>query len=500
MKSYAAKLLATRKVSQDNQGKKTAGVDGVKSLTPKLRLELAKRLKLTGKSQPTRRVWIPKPGKSEKRPLGIPTMEERALQALAKLALEPEWEARFEAHSYGFRPGRSAHDAISAIFIAINQKAKYVLDADIAQCFDQINHQELLRKLNTFPTLRRQIKAWLESGVMEKSELFETVKGTPQGGVISPLLANIALHGMAEQLKNLQGEKDAILIKYADDFVILHENKSVVKTAQDMSKRWLEPLGLELKAAKTRVCHTSEGFNFLGFNIRQYPTGEYRAAKNSIGKSLGFTTLIKPSQEAIKRHLDGISRVIDAHHGKPQKALIEKLNSIIIGWCNYYSTVVSKEVFHKCNHLLYLKLLAWAKRQCTGSSTSRIIAKYWRKIGEHNWTFATHEGQILYQHSETPISRHTKVKGNKSPFDGDLVYWGQRLAKHPELSTRVAKLLRRQNGKCQLCGLYFQDGDLMEIDHIQPRLEGGKDVYTNLQLLHRHCHDVKSAFDNGKIN
>jgi RNA-directed DNA polymerase len=194
--SWSAKLLAVRKVTQDNQGKRTAGVDGVKSLTPKQRLELANGLKMGRKANPVRRVWIPKVNSEEMRPLGIPTMYDRALQALVKLALEPEWEARFEPNSYGFRPGRSCHDAIEAIFTAINHKAKYVLDADIAKCFDRINHEALIKKIDTGPSLRRQLKAWLKAGVVDDGQLFPTEEGTMQGGNISPLLANIALHGL----------------------------------------------------------------------------------------------------------------------------------------------------------------------------------------------------------------------------------------------------------------------------------------------------------------
>jgi RNA-directed DNA polymerase len=229
MKSWSARALSVRRVTQDNQGKKTAGVDGIKSLTPKQRLNLVGNLKLGSKVSPTRRVWIPKPGTEEKRPLGIPTMKDRALQALVKLALMPEWEARFEPNSYGFRPGRSCQDAIEAIFLSINKKPKYVLDADIAKCFDRINHETLLQKLNTFPTIRRQIRAWLKAGVMDGKQLFTTSEGTPQGGVISPLLANIALHGMEERIKQyaetLKGSKrnnrwSLSLIRYADDFVI----------------------------------------------------------------------------------------------------------------------------------------------------------------------------------------------------------------------------------------------------------------------------------------
>ena len=226
--SYYNRLLSVRKVTQDNQGKKTAGVDKVKSLTPKQRLELAENLKLGDKSKPIRRVWIPKPGRSEKRPLGIPVMRDRAVQALAKTALEPEWEAKFERNSFGFRPGRSAHDAIEAIFLRTRFKPKFVLDADISKCFDQINHQKLLTKLNTFPKLRKQVRAWLKADICDyvKHERTPNHQGTPQGGVISPLLSNIALHGMENRIRQVKG---ASLIRYADDFVIFHENLEVLK-------------------------------------------------------------------------------------------------------------------------------------------------------------------------------------------------------------------------------------------------------------------------------
>ncbi len=296
IKSWSARLLAVRRVSQDNQGKKTAGVDGVKSLSPIARFKLANKLKLGNKVAPTRRVWIPKPGKDEKRPLGIPTMYDRALQALVKLALEPEWEAKFEPNSYGFRPGRSCHDAKEAIFNAIRYKAKYVLDADIAQCFDRINHEKLLRKLNTYPNLRKQIRAWLKAGYMDKNELFSSNEGTPQGGIISPLLANIALHGMETALmdfaKTWKGDKEKNVkslsfIRYADDFVVIHKSLNVIMECKNILMEWLNDMGLELKPSKTRICHTlndpilntktgkliHKGFDFLGFHIRQYPVG-----------------------------------------------------------------------------------------------------------------------------------------------------------------------------------------------------------------------------------
>lgn len=202
LKSKSAKLLAVRRVTQINKGKKTAGIDGVKSLSPIQRLRLANELNLSEKSKPVRRIWIPKPGKSEKRPLGIPTMADRAKQALVKLALEPEWEAKFAPNTHGFRPARSCHDAIEAIYLAIRKKNAYVLDADIKGCFDNIDHIALLNKINTFPRLRKVIKGWLKNGVMEDNVFHKMSAGTPQGGVISPLLANIALHGLEYELKD----------------------------------------------------------------------------------------------------------------------------------------------------------------------------------------------------------------------------------------------------------------------------------------------------------
>jgi RNA-directed DNA polymerase len=242
-------------------------------------------------------------------------MKDRALQALVKLALEPEWEALFEPNSYGFRPGRSCHDAIEQIFTVISQKARYVLDADIAKCFDRINHEALLNKLNTFPTRRRQVRAWLKAGVMDDKQLLPTSEGTPQGGVISPLLANIALYGMENRIQQAFPKRKvyqdgkytgvisaAHLIRYADDFVILHEDITVVQRCREIISEWLKGTGLELKPSKTHLAHTLEehegnipGFNFLGFNIRQFPVGKYQSGRNN-GNLLGFKTIITPSQ------------------------------------------------------------------------------------------------------------------------------------------------------------------------------------------------------------
>jgi len=504
-------------VTQDNQGKKTAGVDGINSLTPPQRLALVSQLNVSGQAKPTRRVWIPKHGrKAEKRPLGIPTIADRAVQALVKAALEPEWEAKFEPNSYGFRPGRSCHDAIEAIFNGIALKAKYVLDGDISKCFDQINQEELLTKLHTFPTLRRQIKAWLKSGVLDKGQWFPTHSGTPQGGVVSPLLANIALHGLEERIKQAFPRRSANetratgnrqpphLIRYADDFVVLHEDLTVVQHAQQIISDWLGQMGLVLHPSKTQITHTFNehqgkvGFDFLGFTVRQFPAGIHRTAHSTSGKSLGFKTLIKPSQMSIKRHQEKLTQIIKRHQAATQSQLIDALNPVIIGWSNYFSTGVSSEAYAWLDHWLYAQLKDWATHRHPRKNQGWIANKYWLIDRGEGWTFAaitTDTIKRLALHNHTEIKRHVKVQGNRSPLDGDWIYWSSRMGRHPQVSPRVASLLKRQQGKCSLCRLFFKDTDLLEIDHKIPRSKGGQDVLQNLQLLHRHCHDVKSASD-----
>lgn len=520
MKSWYAKLLATRKVTQDNQGRKTAGVDGVKSLGYAERLKLAKELGTKRKVKPTRRIWIPKLGTDEERPLGIPTMADRANQALAKLALEPEWEAKFEKNSYGFRPGRSAHDAIEAIYSAIHCKSKFVLDADISKCFDNIDHSQLLDKVNTYPSMRRMLRSWLKAGFVDGRDLFESNAGTPQGGVISPLLANIALHGLENAIKELantlptrngygkrQHRNALSLIRYADDFVILHEDINVVLQAKAVIEKFLEEIGLELKPSKTRICHTfreyegeKPGFDFLGFNIRQFPVNDGMSAKAPNGKVLGFQTIIQPSSEAVKRHYKVIADIIDLHKSAPQKALIRKLTPIIQGWANYYSAVCSKETFTKLDHMVYKKLMSWGRFRHPNKGSKWTVNKYWTTVGGDNWVFAhinpdTDESYILPKHKWTKIVRHTKVKGEVSPFNGDFIYWGSRTGKSKEIPTILAKTLKKQKGKCASCGLTFSTEDRIELDHIIPTSKGGKRNLPNLQALHRHCHDKKTAID-----
>lgn len=264
-------------------------------------------------------------------------------------------------------------------------------------------------------------------------------------------------------------------------------------------------MGLELKPSKTRLAHTLQeyegmnpGFDFLGFNIRQIPVGKYQSGKNN-GRLLGFKTIITPSKEKQKVHYDRVASIINAHQSAPQSALVRNLNPVIRGWANYYSTVVSKDAYSRLDYLMYQKLRAWAKRRHPRKSGYWITNKYWQTIGGENWVFATKaegkDSMRLLKHSETSITRHVKVKGESSPHDGNLIYWSIRMGKHLEISTREAILLKGQKGKCLYCRLFFRDGDSWEIDHKIPRSKGGKDEYKNLQLLHKHCHDMKTAED-----
>ena len=507
-RSRSARYVATRKVTQDNRGKKTAGVDGVKALTPKQRLAEAASLRFDGKAAPARRVWIPKPGTNERRGLAIPTVHDRAKQSLARLALEPEWEARFEPNNYGFRPGRSCWDAIEAIFIAICHKAKYALETDVEKCFDRIDHTALLQKMATYPHLRRQLRAWLRAGILDGGKLFPTEEGTPQGGPLSPLLANIALHGLESAVRQAFPRWDRgpfpapILVRYADDLVVLHPDRDTVVKCQDILAEALRPMGLSLKPSKTRIVHTLEemgegpGFDFLGFNVRQHRVGKTRTGTGTRGRPLGFKTIITPSKEAVRRHYRALSRLVEEQRTAEQAKLIHTLSPVIAGWANYYSTKCSKRTFTKLDHLLFVKLRAWAERRHPNKGRRWVAGKYWRIDEGHGWTFRPRGSQNrLLRHSEMPIRRHVKIQGSRSTFDGDWVYWSARTGRYPGTTPRVARLLKKQQGRCLWCGLYFRPEEKPEVDHVIPRALGGRDGYHNWQLLHRHCHDAKTADD-----
>ncbi len=502
LKSRAAKLLAVRQVSQDNRGKHTAGVDGIKSLTPKQRLATVTRLEALPTGKPARRIWIPKPGKTEQRPLSIPTLYDRARQALVKQAMEPEWEARFEPNSYGFRPGRSTHDAIGAIFCAIRQQPKYVLDADIAKCFDRIDQEALLRKTGTFPSLQRLIKRWLKAGIIDEGVFAETDRGTQQGSVLSPLLANVARHGLETHIRGQfppqrrvkEAEQERFLswkpqaVRYADDIVILHRDKAVIEQCRRLMRDWLVGMGLELSSKKTRLVHTLDtdggeaGFNFLGFQVRQYAASKYNTARGC-----GFKTLIKPSKEAIQRHYRQLAELISRNQANHQENLIGILNPRIIGWSNYYRAVVSKDVFGALDYKLYHRLVSWARFRHPKKSRHWIANRYWGIGQDKGWVFIARNGWTLKQHASVPITRHVKVRDRASPYDGNWSYWAARRGRYPGVSNRMAKLLHRQHGRCGACGLVFTPEAMIEVHHLDEDHRNNR--YDNLSAVHRHCHD-----------
>jgi RNA-directed DNA polymerase len=492
LRSWSSRCLVVRQVTQENRGERTAGVDGIASLEPRQRLRLAKRLKNLSdwKAAPIRRKRIPKPGAKDWRKLGIPVVADRAMQTPIKQALEPEGEAKFEPNSYGFRPGRSAHDGIEAIFNTICLKAKYVLDADIEKCFDRISHETLLLKLNAIQPITRLVRAWLKAGIVDGDETIFPKEGVPQGGVISPLLCNVALHGLEEAINQAAPRKHrAIVIRYADDLFILCADLETLIKLKEVAGEWLAIVGLRLKPSKTRITHTlnehagNVGFDFLGFNVRQYHVGKHRT--RTYRGEPGFKTIIQPSKTAIQRHHQKIGEVIRQHRGAPQRAFIAALNPIIRGWTQYYRTCVAKRTFSTMDYQMSHKLACWSQRRHPVKTMSWRFRRYWR-WKKTRMSFSDGQNTLIC-YVDTPIRRHVKVKGDKSPYDGDWTYWVQRPGRDPTKSNRTIRLLKQQNGQCSICGLYFTTEDAMDAHHWDGNRQNNR--YANLALLHAHCHD-----------
>lgn len=494
--SWSAKCLVVKKVTQSNAGRNTAGIDGVKSLNNQQKVNLINNLKFDGKALPTRRVWISKPGRSEKRPLGIPVIKDRALQALMHMALEPEWEARFAENSYGFRPGRSCQDAIDAIHISLKSYSKYVLDADIAQCFDNIDHFALLERINTFPKFRQQIKAWLQAGVIDGKTVSNT-SGVPQGRILSPLLTNIALHGLENTVKDWvennvklrypngsqKSRKEArhsvSVIRYGEKFLIMHFDYNIVLQCQQIATEFLANMGLELKQAKTKICHTlaelneqKPGFNFLGFEIRQHKVGQDRGGKFPSlfqhKKCQNYKTMIRPSKESVRKHYNDLKNGLKRRINQSVDTVIAFLNPRIKGWSNYYRYVVSSQVFRQIDDWLYHRYWRWCKRKHPNRGVKYLKRKYFEYGKNGNWVLTSKEKDELFyvmSHRDTAISRHIKVQQDKSPYDGDWSYWASRLGEYPQISPKVATLLKKQQGKCSRCGIDLRSEDELEIDH-----------------------------------
>ena len=536
-----AKLLAVRRVTTENKGRKTDGTNSEALLrkqqirtTRQQKQKLAQKLRIDGKACPISRVFIqrseaslPKPGRNERQSLDIPIIRDRAKQALLKLALEPEWEAKFEPNSYGFRPGRSCHDAIEAVFVTIRTQYsksgidKWVLNADLKGCFDNINHDYLLKKLDTNPKLKSQISAWLKAGIFEgylTTDKYEEVKtnqsGTPQGNIITPLLANIVLDGLEEHLKTWNSklpsttgnymrprdkQKQIRFIRYADDFVVIHPDRNRLEETKTEIQNWLNQTSeLRLSKEKISIKSVAQGFDFLGHSfISVKRNGKARA-------------LIYPSKKSQKRLIHKLSEIFHKSKASTQVDVIKRIRPITVGWSNFFKYVECKQTFSKLDFRTYGLIRAWAYRRHHKSGRKYAMNKYfsgsptiWKgtkyldrwvfkckyKLNEH-----TTEELFLPKLAWTKSTKFTKVKDRASPYDGNHEYWIERSSKF-HFSESQVKLLKQQSWICPKCGGKVSPFADVQIDHKRGRKVKNANNQANLQLLHTHCHIRKTNSD-----
>jgi RNA-directed DNA polymerase len=456
LRSRANTLVSVRRVTERNAGRLTAGIDGQVVVTARDKARLVAwvhRQSGSWQAQPVRRVFIPKAG-GKRRPLGIPVIVDRVLQARVVNALEPEWEARFEPKSYGFRPGRGCQDAIGAIYLTLkgkNPQRRWVLDADLAAAFDRIDHSHLLAALGTFPA-RGLVEGWLKAGVVDQDRFAPTEEGTPQGGVVSPLLLNIALHGM-EQAAGVHYQNlgphvarvrrgSPVVVRYADDLVALCHSREHALEVKAKLAEWLAPRGLAFNEDKTQVVSIDDGFDFLGFNVRRYN-----------GK-----LLIKPSVAAVKRIRERLRVEVKALRGANALAVPRRINPIVRGWSAYYRTVVSSATFHALDRYMWALTYKWATYSHQNKPKSWIIARYYGQFDparQDRWVFGDHaSGTYLQKFFWTKIVRHQMVRGTSSPDDPALGdYWTKRRQKGPPppIGRPSLRLLKAQDGRCPIC-------------------------------------------------
>ncbi len=495
--SYSGKVLAVRRVTE-NTGKATPGVDQEIWDTPEKKIQAVHALKRRGyRSQPLRRVYIPKSDGKTMRPLGIPTMIDRGQQALHLLALDPVVETTADRNSYGFRQKRSCADAIGQCFLALRRaNAQWILEGDIKSCFDKISHDWLLAHV---PMDRVILQKWLKSGYMDKHVLHESMDGTPQGGIISPALANCTLDGLErllqekfpaeKRLKSFGGEKPCVhLVRYADDFVITSKSKELLEgEIKPLVEQFLQERGLELSPTKTVITHVEHGFDFLGQNVRRYPKGKL---------------LIKPSKKNVGTFLKGIRRIIKDARGMSAADLIDQLNPKIRGWANYHRHVVSKRIFGRVDHTIFSNLWQWARRRHPNKPSRWVKAKYFERRRDRDWTFfgetcddEERPGKVWLFHAQsTPIKRQVKVKGEANPYDpAYATYFEDREGAHMLDTFRGTRTLRylwhEQRGLCTLCNTKITRITGWRLHYCVPRVKGGSTGATNCVLLHPECHD-----------
>ena len=489
--SFSGKTLAVRRVTE-NDGKKTPGVDRVLWNTPDKKMAAVHSLRQRGyKPAPLRRVYIPK-SNGKKRPLGIPTMKDRAMQALYLLALDPVAETTADPNSYGFRKERSCADAIGQCFCALakGKSPEWVLEGDIRACFDRISHEWLLDHV---PMDRSMLRKWLKAGFMDKHVFHGTEEGTPQGGIISPVLANLALDGLEKTLRaafpnsrHARRHQMVNLIRYADDFVITGRSREVLEgEVKPLVERFLHERGLELSPEKTLITHTEDGFDFLGQNIRKYH-----------GKMI-----IKPSKKNVLAFLEKVRKVVKDNKTLATGTLICWLNPIIRGWVNYHRHVASAATFKAIDHAIYGIVWRWAKRRHPDKGHRWIKSHYFRSVGLRNWVFfgrvsrgdgTTHE-IWLQKATKTPIKRHVKIRANANPYDpADELYFEERLGVKMMATLRGRRKLRHlwieQNGICPACNQKITKLTGWHNHHIVWRSLGGDDSSRNRVLLHPECH------------
>jgi len=475
----------------DNRGKRTPGVDGIVWRTPGAKANAIGQLDRHGyRARPLRRIYIPKSGGNEKRPLGIPTMRDRAVQALHLMALDPVAETLLEPHACGFRSERSCADAISHCFNILSQRgsARWVLEGDIRSCFDKISHPWLVAHV---PMDKGILRKWLESGYMEGQTLTFTREGTPQGGVISPTLMNLTLNGLEAVLREhfpghrRQAMKHQVyLVSYADDFIITGASPTLLANeVKPIVERFLAERGLELSNSKTQVTPIEAGFDFLGQNIRKYDNGKL---------------LIMPSRKSQKAFRTKVSRLFRRLRAAPQAVLIEALNPVIRGWANYHHHVVSKQIFSHMDHWLWNKLWRWASRRHPQKSVRWIKRRYFHSVGLRNWVFRSVDTgangrrviHTLLAMADTPIRRHRRLNGHANPYDPDWASYfdarfGRWMMEHRRSGLRI--LWRRQRGDCAHCHHPITRHSGWQLRRRLSRAKGGADTLDNLALIHPDC-------------